>query len=106
MGTDKAYLKCSAKEKVFPDGGRVLHIGMKVEDLIAFARQHGNARGYLNLSVRARRAVGQYGDTHSVALDPYEPPRRGWQGDQAAEAPRPSAPGAPAQGLYDDDVPF
>lgn len=70
---DKTFLRCSAKEKEFRSGGSVIRLGVKVEDLIAFAKEHGNERGYLNLSISKRRSVGQYGDTHSVSLDTYEP---------------------------------
>lgn len=77
MATDKVFLKCSAKEKTFSDGGSKLLIGVKVDDLIAFAKAHGNERGYLNLAVTSRREVGQYGDTHSVALDTFTPATRG-----------------------------
>lgn len=73
MPTDKTYLKCSAKEKRFDNGGSVINIGVKADDLIAFAKQHANERGYVNLVVSARRSVGQYGDTHTVALDVRQP---------------------------------
>ena len=73
MAESKVFLRCSAKEKTFPNGGSVINVGIKVADLIEFANKHGNARVYLNLSIGARREVGQYGDTHSVTLDTYEP---------------------------------
>lgn len=65
---DKVFLKCSAKQRKYG-----ISIGVKVEDLIAFATQHGNERGYLNLEIKERREVGQYGDTHSVTLDTFVP---------------------------------
>lgn len=71
--SEKTYLKCSAKEKTFPNGGSVINIGVKAEDLIAFANAHANGRGYVNLTVSPRRETGQYGDTHSVSLDTFEP---------------------------------
>ena len=73
---DKVFLKCSAKEKTFRNGGSKIVLGVKVDDLVAFAKQHANERGYLNLVVSARREVGQYGDTHSVTLDDFVPQRR------------------------------
>jgi hypothetical protein len=71
--SEKTYLKCSAKAKTFRDGGSVILIGAKAADLIAFAQQHANDRGYVNLKVQQRREPGQYGDTHSVMLDDYQP---------------------------------
>lgn len=70
---DKQYLRCSAKEKTFRNGNAIINIGVKVEDLIAFAKAHGNERGYLNLVISPRRSKGEYGDTHSVYLDDYTP---------------------------------
>lgn len=72
---DKVFLKCSAKGKTFNNGGSIIKLGVKVEDLIAFAKQHANDRGYVNLVIQQRREVGNYGDTHSVVLDTYEPKR-------------------------------
>lgn len=74
---DKTFLKCSAKEKTFANGGSVINLGIKVSDLQAFAKQHGNERGYLNLVISQRRDVGQYGDTHTVSLDTFTPSRSG-----------------------------
>ena len=61
--TEKTYLKCSAKEKIFANGGSVLNIGIKA---------HTNERGYLNLNISKRNEVGQYGDTHSISLDTWK----------------------------------
>lgn len=73
---DKVYLKCSAKEKTFDNGGSIIKIGIKVEDLAAFVKAHKNERGYINLAISPRREVGQYGDTHSVYLDATNASRR------------------------------
>lgn len=66
----KQYLKCSAKARQ-TNFGTVIKLGIKVDDFIAFARQHVNERGYVNLDVVERKEVGPYGDTHSVVLDDY-----------------------------------
>ena len=71
---DKVYVpKCSAKARTFDNGGSQIKLGFKVDELIAFAKQHGNQGGYLNLVVAERRTPGTYGDTHSVYLDDYVP---------------------------------
>lgn len=69
---DRVFLKCSAKAKTFSNGGSVINVGIKREDLAEFVRKHTNERGYVNLVIAERREVGQYGDTHSVYLDTYE----------------------------------
>ena len=68
---EKIFLKCSAKEKTFPNGGSILNLGIKVSDLLEFAQRHVNERGYLNLSVQSRREIGKFGDTHTVSLDTW-----------------------------------
>lgn len=73
MATDRVFLKCSAKAKTFDNGGTIIKIGIKREDLAEFVRAHTNERGYINLIVAERREQGTYGDTHSVYLDPYKP---------------------------------
>jgi hypothetical protein len=71
---DKAptiYLKCSAKKKVFPNGGSLLNLGIKAEDLTTFIADHTNERGYVNLTIKERREAGRFGDTHTVTLDTW-----------------------------------
>ena len=68
---EKIFLKCSAKEKTFANGGSLLNIGVKVADLLEFAQRHANERGYLNLCVQSRRELGKFGDTHTVSLDTW-----------------------------------
>ena len=46
--TEKIYLKCSAKEKIFANGGSVMNVGIKAEDLTQFIKAHTNERGYVN----------------------------------------------------------
>lgn len=73
MAEQKTYVKCSAKEHTFQDGGKILKLSFSVAELIKFAEQHKNEKGYLNLIVAARREPGQYGDTHCVSLDTWKP---------------------------------
>lgn len=78
MAGDKVYVPMSsAKQHTFKDGGAILKLGFKADDLIAFVTKHANERGWINLVVSERRSVGERGDTHSVTLDTYEPKRQG-----------------------------
>ena len=81
---EKIFLKCSAKEKVFPNGGSILNIGIKIADLLEFAERHANERGYLNLCVQSRREVGKFGDTHTVSLDTWVKKLKGDADDLSA----------------------
>jgi hypothetical protein len=91
----KIYLKCQAKEFAFPNGGVVINVGVRAEELIAFAHQHGNSNGYVNLTISKRREPSQYGQTHSVYLDTYEP---------KPQTVPPSSMDSDVD--YDDDIPF
>ena len=95
---DKIFLKCSAKQKRFDNGGSVINLGVKVADLVAFAQAHTNERGYLNLVISERREVGQYGDTHSVTLDTYV--------SHAKEPGGMAGPALESPPILDDDIPF
>lgn len=97
MATEKVFLKCSAKAKHFDNGGSVINVGIKVEDLADFCRKYKNERGYLNLVIQERREPGQYGDTHSICLDTYQPKVRQDAPQRAVAVSKP---------LTDDDIPF
>lgn len=92
----KQYVRCSAKARE-TQYGQIIKLGIKVDDFIAFARQHVNERGYLNLDIMPRKETSQYGDTHSVALDDYV---KG--SGQSAPSPRADHSGPVA----DSDYPF
>jgi|TARA_R110001599_G_scaffold335104_1_gene551704 hypothetical protein len=71
---DPVYLHTSScKKKTFANGGSILNVGVKADDLRAFIDAHTNARGFLNLVIKERREEGKYGDTHYVVLDTWEP---------------------------------
>ena len=86
---DTVYLNCKTSEKTFPDGGSLLNCRVKAEVLAAFLEQHTGADGWLRLTIKRRKAVGQFGDTHSVVLDTFKP-----------------TPKAPTTTITADDIPF
>ena len=56
----KIYVpKSSAKSHVFPDGGEIINLSFGADALCEFIEANRNAKGYLNLSVSKRKAVGQ-----------------------------------------------
>lgn len=74
--SEKTYLNCQAKSHTFDNGGTIIKLGIKADDLIEFARQHRNQGGYVNLVVAERRQPGRFGETHTVYLDTYSPRSR------------------------------
>lgn len=69
----------------------------KTEEVIAQLKAITNAKGYFNLEINQRKEVGQWGDTHSLKVDEYDPAKA-----QQAQQPSGELPSAsPA-----DDLPF
>ena len=74
--SDTIYVpKSSAKARQTPIG-EVIRLSFNVDELVAFVRQHVNAKGYVNFEVTKRREPGTYGDTHGVTLDTWQPTKR------------------------------
>jgi len=67
--------KSSAKARQSPIG-EVLRLSFKVDELVAFVREHVNEKGYVNFEVSKRRELGTYGDTHAIKLDTWQPTKQ------------------------------
>lgn len=97
----KIYVpKCSAKQITFASGKTILKLGIHAETMIAFLKANQNAKGYVNLGISSRRETGQYGDTHSVWLDTWQP------GDKPTERTHPATAAPKSEKADDDSVPF
>ena len=98
----------NGKEHVFPDGGSVIRVSFKREELERML-QCVNERGYLNLNVNKRRTPSQYGDTHSISLDTWQPnQQQAQQATQQAQQPHQQyaqQPPAPAPAQYQQNQP-
>jgi hypothetical protein len=90
------YVPGSSAKAKSTQFGEVIKLSFKIEDLGPFAKQHKNAKGYLNLEISPRKAPGKFGDTHSVKLDTWEPKEDGGQ-KQGGGKPTNSGYGKPAQ---------
>ena len=105
----KTYAPGQAKERQTPFGP-VVRWGVKVDDLVAFVKQHVNDRGYINLEIIPRKEQGRFGETHSVILDDFQP-QTGAGARRDDE--RRNGPARPVQSqgygsgpVTDDDIPF
>ena len=96
-----------AEEKIFADGFAfkrnenapdfvVGRVSIKIEDAVAFMRQH-EKNGWVNLDVKQARSGNYY-----MELDTFEPKSK--SNDQPKSMPS-KAP-APAPADDDDDIPF
>lgn len=93
--------------------GELMKISFRRQDLETMMNNL-NEKGYINLNMNARREVGQYGDTHSLVVDTWQPTQGGGQqpqqpGQQQYQQPAPAQQQyqqpAPAQQQYQQPVP-
>jgi hypothetical protein len=99
----KVYAPISAKQVTFQSGKSILKIGINVEKFSAFLKQHANAKGYVNLGISQRKEVSQYGETHTVWLDTWEPDASRAPAEARTTAQPQASPPTPKE---NDDVPF
>jgi hypothetical protein len=87
MAEQKTYIKgVKLVEKHFENGNSILKISCKADVLIEQLNAMKNGKGYVNFGVSARKEVGQYGDTHCMWLDTWQP--------KAKDVPTGSSPGS------------
>lgn len=65
----KNYIKGSAKEHVFPNGGDVLNVDLLVSDLDKIK----NERGYARITLSRNKEVDKYNNTHSIYENTWKP---------------------------------
>ncbi len=65
----KNYIKGSAKQHQFDNGGSVLHIDLLVSDLDKIK----NEKGYAKITVSENRTPDTYGNTHSIYQNDWKP---------------------------------
>ena len=110
MKQEKIYVpRTTAKEIKFQNGGSMIKLGFHADSLIEFIKANTNEKGYINITVSARREVGQHGDTHSVALDTWKPDQSRGAPQQRPAQPTANPPRPKPQSDStepEDDVPF
>ncbi len=83
-----------SNEKIYVGGGKektgnfgVFHsISFSAQDLETL-KQNLNAKGYVNLNFNKRQTPSQYGQTHSLTVDTWQP-QEGYQPQQQGQAPQ------------------
>lgn len=83
--------------------GEMLSVSLHAEKLVEFAKNHADEKGYLNLTIAARKEPKE-GITHNAWLDTFKPSDR----RTPRQAPSTGSPAASAGVPPDDgsDVPF
>lgn len=85
--SDKIYAPISIEQRAWPDGKPLWRIGIMAAEMIAFLQKHVNERGYVNLTMSARREPGKHGDTHYATLDTWKPKERNQQSGARDDTP-------------------
>lgn len=99
----KNYVKGSAKEVIFANGGSLVHIDILIEDL---KRLPVNERGYVKLTLSKLPEADRFGNTHTLYENDFKPNEAGAKG-QAAKAGVKAFPKAEFKGAAsNDDLPF
>ena len=105
----KTYVGKSKAKSQNTNFGLILKLGFHAETLIAFAKEHANAAGYLNLDIVPRREPDQYGNDYSVALNDWKPDSseaRQAQPETRLAAPKAEKPSEDQSPKDDSDLPF
>ena len=98
----KNYVKGSAKEVKFSNGGSIIHVDILVEDL---KRLPINDRGYVKLSLSKLPDPDKFGNTHTLYENDWKPTDEGAKA-QATKAGVKAFPKVEFKGGTVDDLPF
>jgi len=84
--SEKVYLNgIIIKEKVFDDGGTILKVSIKADDLKEEIDKHKNADGWVNVEIKKRREVSDTGVSHYTQLNTYKKEESFSQGSNAGK---------------------
>lgn len=90
------YIKGSAKEVEFQNGGSVIHVDMLLSDL---QKLPVNEAGYIKITVSRLPALDKYGNSHTL----YE---NDWKPTKSAQAPQVTSMKNSRKPTTTDDLPF
>ena len=82
--TKKNYISGGAKKVTFPDGGSIINLDLKLEDVNNLPVSE---KGYVRLVVAERSTTDQYGNTHYVYENQFVPDKSKAKGAAASPAP-------------------
>lgn len=100
MANEKQYIKnVTLKMREFSNGGQQMNFSLHLEKFIEQCRVVVNEKGYVNLCISSRKAIGQYGNTHSLWVNTWTPKTKE---DTSAPAPEQIK----QQQSEDDNLPF
>lgn len=82
--TKKNYIRGSARQVTFSDGGSVVNIDLNLEDINSLPVSDS---GYVRITLAQRQSADQYGNTHYVYENTFVPDKTKGKGASAPAAP-------------------
>lgn len=64
------------EEKIFDDGGSILKVNAKADELVKFLKENKNADGYVKLVISKKKNIEPGKSTHYAYLDTWQPTNR------------------------------
>jgi len=64
--------------------GKLLKLSFSRADLVTLTN-HLNEKGYVNINCNERKSVSEWGHTHSMQIDDWQPNQNGQQGQQGQQ---------------------
>lgn len=108
MAKNKQYLKGSAREIVFNDGGSLINVWIDLDDLSEknLVKTTKSGRKGVAFTISKRREEGEYGDTHYMYVQERE--EGGSSGAKTTSVKKASVarPSSPSRGNTSDELPF
>jgi hypothetical protein len=95
--SDKIYL--GSAKAIKTEHGGLLKVSFNRDDLQKMM-DNLNAKGWINLNCSKRKEVSQYGQTHSISIDNWQPDTT--QAREGLNQPQTT----PTMNDYDDDLAF
>ncbi len=95
----KNYISGGAKKVTFGDGGSIINLDLKLEDLNSLPVSE---KGYIRIVVAERSTVDQYGNSHYVYENTFVPDKSKAKGSFPAKANGPTV----KRPAYDPGHPF
>jgi hypothetical protein len=102
--SNKTYVRGSAKEVKFQNGGYIINLSMNKGELNALPTKASKSGDeFITLRIAPLRTPDKYGNTHSVYYDNWEPSKDGSKKSSAKSSSSGKAVNASQE---NDDLPF
>ena len=98
----KNFISGSAKEKVFDNGGELINLSLKLEQLAKIADE----KGYVRITIQRLKEVDRFGNSHSIFEDTFKPQPKNATPKQPTPVQIKSNNSSSTGSIGTDDYPF